>query len=244
MRTARGSGRPATMRSTASSCIEGCGRHPLASHIADSQSTPREKYHGRPPTCQRVALTTIRPAKLAACVADIRTATPGPRLSVSSVDGGQDNPMNSPTSDPADRPVHVAPTAHAIPRPAKRGVWRSLLGVIFVIGNFVCWPIFFVIGMALALWQTRHAWFPFGRRVGRKHFWTAIGLYLSLGGLFLATIYGLAQDGDLSPLASNALYGILGVATASSGVTVAVGRLRDRDMSGWWVLVYYGLPAA
>jgi len=152
--------------------------------------------------------------------------------------------MNSPTSDPADRPVHVAPTAHAIPRPAKRGVWRSLLGVIFVIGNFVCWPIFFVIGMALALWQTRHAWFPFGRRVGRKHFWTAIGLYLSLGGLFLATIYGLAQDGDLSPLASNALYGILGVATASSGVTVAVGRLRDRDMSGWWVLVYYGLPAA
>jgi uncharacterized membrane protein YhaH (DUF805 family) len=119
-----------------------------------------------------------------------------------------------------------------------------LLGITFVIGNFVCWPIFFVIGMALALWQTRHAWFPFGRRVGRKHFWTAIGLYLSLGGLALLSVWGLAQGGDLSPLASLAVYGVIGSATASSAVTVAVGRLRDRNMSGWWVLLYYGLPVA
>ena len=68
--------------------------------------------------------------------------------------------------------------------------------------------------------------------------------YPSVGGLFLGSICGLAQDGDLSEPASYALYGAIGTAIASSGVRAAVSRLRDRDMPVWWILLYYGIPAA
>jgi uncharacterized membrane protein YhaH (DUF805 family) len=47
-----------------------------------------------------------------------------------------------------------------------------------------------------------------------------------------------------SSAAGAALYSLVGAGFAVSAITVAVGRLHDQNLSGWWVVLLYGAPAA
>jgi uncharacterized membrane protein YhaH (DUF805 family) len=149
--------------------------------------------------------------------------------------------MSSPATDPAGgKPA--SPTRSKI----RTGAFARALGVLFFIGNVtVLGPIFFLIGVVIDLVRIRGRLFPVGFRVRRGHFWNVILIYLSLGGLALAFIYAAAGEGGIiSKTTANVLAGVLGGGMMASVLAVSVSRLHDRDLSGWWIFVYYGFPAA
>jgi len=84
-------------------------------------------------------------------------------------------------------------------------------------------------------------WFDFSGRIDRATFWRAFvicsGALLILG--FIAGGVGLALYG----------HGHVNMAIPAFilalivGVPLSIGRLHDRDNSGWWLLVFYPLPA-
>jgi uncharacterized membrane protein YhaH (DUF805 family) len=91
--------------------------------------------------------------------------------------------------------------------------------------------------------RSRGLLFPVGFRARRKHFWNVLGIYLLLGFLVLV-IYAAADEQDISRSSANVFAGVMGAAIAASLLAVAVSRFHDRDLSGWWVFFYIGIPAA
>jgi uncharacterized membrane protein YhaH (DUF805 family) len=82
--------------------------------------------------------------------------------------------------------------------------------------------------------------FGFSGRINRAKFWLALVInivaWLIVGGIVLSATLGFV-----------ALFFILFFVVATpfliSGVAIGVKRLHDRDKSGWWLLVFYLLPA-
>ena len=106
--------------------------------------------------------------------------------------------------------------------------------------NFFLWPFFLIMG----IWSVRHYLFPVGKRIPRSYYWNGVGLYLTAGGLLAVLIYALSQSVKIPSGVVYALYGVLISGIALSAVMIAIGRLHDRNISGWWLTLYYGLPAA
>jgi uncharacterized membrane protein YhaH (DUF805 family) len=143
--------------------------------------------------------------------------------------------MSSPATDPIGGKPEALP---ARPRGAA-----GVLALLLFLSSFFLWPIFFVIDLVVGLVRTRGLLFPVGFRARRKHFWNVLGIYLLLGFVVLI-IYAAADDQAISRTTANVIAGIMGAAIAASLLAVAVSRLHDRDLSGWWVCFYCGIPAA
>ena len=144
-------------------------------------------------------------------------------------------------SSPATDPIGGKPAAEA--SPARPSGAAGVLALLFFIGGIFLWPIFFLIDLVVGLVRARSALFPVGFRARRKHFWTVLWIYLVLGFVVLI-VYAAADDQAISRTTANVIAGIVGAAVAASFAAVAVSRLHDRDLSGWWVLFYCGIPAA
>jgi uncharacterized membrane protein YhaH (DUF805 family) len=76
------------------------------------------------------------------------------------------------------------------------------------------------------------------------HFWNVILIYLALGLIPILMIHAASDEQDISKITATVLIGVLGAAMAASLLAVSVSRLHDRGLSGWWIFVYYGFPAA
>ena len=143
------------------------------------------------------------------------------------------------------QPMFCATAAVTASRPLnfKTGtpMGKDLLKWFCLILGFVASPIVFVYTLIRGLWTIRRALFPVRMRVDRKMFWIVYGLLLMVGLLFFPIIQVVIED--ISTKLVSPLQGMLGIAIACSLVMVAVGRLNDRNMSGWWLLLYYGVPA-
>lgn len=127
--------------------------------------------------------------------------------------------------------------------PAKKAWLRVPWGILSLISwvlGPILWPFFLVAGF----WSVRHAIFPVRGRVTRKRYWNAVMLYFCAGGLLAFLIDGFAQEETAPKLVVYALYGALAGLIALSATMTGLGRLRDRNMRRWWLLLYYGLPAA
>jgi uncharacterized membrane protein YhaH (DUF805 family) len=144
-------------------------------------------------------------------------------------------------SSPATDPIGGKPAPEALP--ARPSGAAGVLALLFFLGSFFLWPIFFVIGLVSGLVRARGLLFPVGFRARRKHFWNVLGIYLLLGFVILM-INAAANDQDISRTTANVLAGVMGAAIAASVLAVAVSRLHDRDLSGWWVVFYCGIPMA
>ncbi len=77
----------------------------------------------------------------------------------------------------------------------------------------------------------------FSGRINRAKYWLAAVLYI-VGFLVLAAL-AYASGSMLIIIVLVILY----IPMIISGIAVGIKRLHDRDKSGWWLLVFYLLPA-
>jgi uncharacterized membrane protein YhaH (DUF805 family) len=150
--------------------------------------------------------------------------------------------MSSPTTNPNGG--KSAPAASPARPKISAGRAASALGLLFFLGNFFLWPIFFVIGTVSGLVRVRRQLFPIGFRARRAHFWNVVLIYMSLGVLVFSAIYGAASDEYISGTVATVLTAVFGGAMVASLLSVSISRLHDRDLSGWWIFFYIGIPAA
>jgi uncharacterized membrane protein YhaH (DUF805 family) len=150
--------------------------------------------------------------------------------------------MRAPANAPIVNKLPAA-SASARNRLAKSKAARGVLTLFVFLSGFVLWPLYFLFAVALALWRMRSLLFPFHVRVNRRHFWSILLLYVLLGFLLFAMIQGAVEAG-MPRIAGIVLDGLLGSRIVLSLAAIAIGRLHDRDASGWWVLFYCGIPAA
>jgi uncharacterized membrane protein YhaH (DUF805 family) len=80
--------------------------------------------------------------------------------------------------------------------------------------------------------------FSFQGRINRAKYWIATITYISATIALVGLGFFFRFDTIFFIIAA-----IVFVALTVSGVAVGLKRLHDRDMSGWWLLVFYLLPA-
>ena len=80
--------------------------------------------------------------------------------------------------------------------------------------------------------------FSFQGRINRAKYWAATVTYISV----TIAIVGLGFFFSFSTVFF-IIAAIAFIAVTVSGIAVGLKRLHDRDMSGWWLLVFYLLPA-
>jgi uncharacterized membrane protein YhaH (DUF805 family) len=102
--------------------------------------------------------------------------------------------------------------------------------------------------------------FSYQGRINRAKYWTAVLIYLAVnlvvvaigfimfGNSILALSDDVGEDGLLLGLASRGigfllLSVVIYIPLIVSGIFVGIKRLHDRDKSGWWLLVFYLVPA-
>lgn len=80
--------------------------------------------------------------------------------------------------------------------------------------------------------------FSFNGRINRGKYWLAAVVYLSVMIAIVALGFLLGFG-----MLFFAITGIFYVVMIISGIAVGIKRLHDRDKSGWWLLLFYLLPA-
>ncbi|HEX3164394.1 MAG TPA: DUF805 domain-containing protein [Pseudolabrys sp.] len=80
--------------------------------------------------------------------------------------------------------------------------------------------------------------FSFQGRINRAKYWIATVTYISVTIALVGLGFFFRFDTIFFVVAA-----IVFVALTVSGIAVGLKRLHDRDMSGWWLLVFYLLPA-
>jgi len=80
--------------------------------------------------------------------------------------------------------------------------------------------------------------FSFRGRINRAKFWIANVTYISLTIAIVGFGFFFRFETIFIVLASAAF-----IAVFVSSIAVGIKRLHDRDMSGWWLVVFYLLPA-
>jgi uncharacterized membrane protein YhaH (DUF805 family) len=80
--------------------------------------------------------------------------------------------------------------------------------------------------------------FSFQGRINRDKYWIATITYISVTIALVGLGFFFRFDTIFFVIAA-----IVFIALTVSGVAVGLKRLHDRDMSGWWLLVFYLLPA-
>jgi uncharacterized membrane protein YhaH (DUF805 family) len=101
--------------------------------------------------------------------------------------------------------------------------------------------------------------FGYQGRINRAKYWTAVLIYFGIGILMVAvgfimfgnSLLSIGEDADEGVVAGLVSKGIgfllillvVYIPVVISGIFVGIKRLHDRDKSGWWLLVFYLLPA-
>jgi uncharacterized membrane protein YhaH (DUF805 family) len=80
--------------------------------------------------------------------------------------------------------------------------------------------------------------FRFQGRINRAKYWIATVTYISVTIALVGLGFFFRFDTIFFVIAAVAF-----IAVTVSGIAVGIKRLHDRDMSGWWLLVFYLLPA-
>jgi uncharacterized membrane protein YhaH (DUF805 family) len=116
-----------------------------------------------------------------------------------------------------------------------------LLKFVLVAAAFFLWPLFYLFD----LWRQRKRLFSFEGRIGRKVYWRTLSIYL-LYGIVMGTCLGLAEPwlGGSLLLYWGLLTALVFVPILVSAVAAGVRRLHDSGKSGWWLVLFYGLPGA
>jgi uncharacterized membrane protein YhaH (DUF805 family) len=79
--------------------------------------------------------------------------------------------------------------------------------------------------------------FGFSGRINRAKYWPAVIVYIVATALVLGIEFALSIRHAFLYLAL-----FVCIPVAVSGMAVSIKRLHDLDKSGWWLLVFYGLP--
>lgn len=79
--------------------------------------------------------------------------------------------------------------------------------------------------------------FGFRGRINRAKYWLAVAIYVVFMLVIVALIFATAVSGLFFVVL------LLYIPLIISGIAVGIKRLHDRDKSGWWLLVFYLLPA-
>jgi len=79
--------------------------------------------------------------------------------------------------------------------------------------------------------------FGFQGRINRAKYWIATITYISLTIALVGLGFFFSFNTIFFIIAA-----IVFIAMTVSGIAVGLKRLHDRDMSGWWLLVFYLLP--
>jgi uncharacterized membrane protein YhaH (DUF805 family) len=81
-------------------------------------------------------------------------------------------------------------------------------------------------------------------RLNRAKYWlfvvVSIAILAVLGGI-VAVAFGAGGAGF--PIVAAIILGIVYIVLVIAGIFVGIKRLHDRDRSGWWLLVFYVVPA-
>jgi uncharacterized membrane protein YhaH (DUF805 family) len=101
--------------------------------------------------------------------------------------------------------------------------------------------------------------FTYSGRINRGKFWLATAIYfaimivvIAVGFIMVGNSLLIAADEEAADIAAGVISKGIGyvlillviyVPMVISGVMVGIKRLHDRDKSGWWLLVFYLLPA-
>ena len=80
--------------------------------------------------------------------------------------------------------------------------------------------------------------FGFQGRINRAKYWIATVTYISVTIALVGLGFFFSFNTIFFIIAA-----IVFTALTVSGIAVGLKRLHDRDMSGWWLLVFYLLPA-
>ena len=84
--------------------------------------------------------------------------------------------------------------------------------------------------------------FHFNGRVNRANYWLSLLIYLAA--LLFLYILGVVVGALIGiPDVATLLFVVAFVGVVISATAVAVKRLHDRNKSGWWLLLFYGVPS-
>ena len=83
-----------------------------------------------------------------------------------------------------------------------------------------------------------HLLFGFSGRINRAKFWLAALIYLVVFLVGMTLVMMTTSSMTVIYTAAAILYVPLGI----SGIAVGIKRLHDRNKSGWWLLLFYGVP--
>ncbi len=78
----------------------------------------------------------------------------------------------------------------------------------------------------------------FSGRINRAKFWAAILIYVIIYVVLFVLALALGQGTIMQILGV-----IIGILLFISGIAVGIKRLHDRNKSGWWLLLFYIVPA-
>jgi uncharacterized membrane protein YhaH (DUF805 family) len=123
----------------------------------------------------------------------------------------------------------------------KRLLLRALLRGILT----VLWPIAFAVDVITIAWKSRSSLLSFTGRASRKMYWRTIFLYFAWA--FTTMVIQVFIVDTTKEVSQFAYYTTLIVAVGpiiASAPAIGVRRLHDINKSGWWLLLFYLVPAA
>jgi uncharacterized membrane protein YhaH (DUF805 family) len=121
---------------------------------------------------------------------------------------------------------------------------RWLLQFALTFAMLFLWPVIFLVEFGYRVWRFRNQLFSFKGRIGRKSYWGTLLIFFAYGFFVLVGINAAAPHIGASILLYWGLVLALVVPVIVSVAAVGVKRLHDRNKSGWWLFVFYGVPAA
>ena len=80
--------------------------------------------------------------------------------------------------------------------------------------------------------------FGFQGRINRAKYWIAVVIYMAA----MVIVAALAMAAGMA-LVFFIVAVVVYIPMVISGIAVGIKRLHDRDKSGWWLLLFYLLPA-
>ena len=87
--------------------------------------------------------------------------------------------------------------------------------------------------------------FSFQGRLNRAKYWSAALIYLAVSIVCFVIRPGISSaissTGVLNSYLLVAIFVIVGLLMIWSSIAVGIKRLHDRDQSGWWMLVFWGV---
>jgi uncharacterized membrane protein YhaH (DUF805 family) len=127
----------------------------------------------------------------------------------------------------------------------KRRLIRAVLAGI----SWVLWPVTNAFVLLTVGWKLRSFLLSFKGRVSRKMYWQVLFIYFSWAfttAVVQGVILGLTQGDTNEGVPPFAFYLTLVVAVGpiiASAPAIGVRRLHDINKSGWWLFLFYLIPA-